>query len=50
MIDGRPYCNPCYDAWIDSHFADEHRIHRLSENEADFESFFRPTTRNHSRA
>ena len=50
MIDGRPYCNPCYEAWIDGHFVDEHRVHRLSENELDFESFFRPAARNHSRA
>ena len=50
LIDGKPYCNPCFEEWCERHFMDEHRVRRMSENECDFESLFRPAARNHSRA
>lgn len=36
MIDGVPYCNPCYERFMETAFVEEHRITRLSDNESDF--------------
>jgi hypothetical protein len=36
LIDGVPHCNPCFETWMESNYIEEHRVHRLSDREDDF--------------
>ena len=36
LVDRVPYCNSCYQNFMENHFCDEHLIVRLSDNEYDF--------------
>lgn len=36
LIDRVPYCYSCTEKWLETHFFDEHSVHRISDNDADF--------------
>ena len=36
-VDGRLFCQSCFDMWIEDNPLDEHKIIRLSDDEKDFE-------------
>ena len=39
MVDRNLMCNSCLEKFLETHFVDEHRIVRLSENDADFPEY-----------
>ena len=36
-VDENYMCHHCFERWLDSHFCDQHRVMRLSDNDGDFE-------------
>ena len=37
LVDGKPNCAACFEAFLETHEVHAHRIRRISENEKDFD-------------
>lgn len=48
LIDHVPYCNACYEAFMETNFVDEHLIRRLSDDEDDFGGAVPRAQKNHA--